>query len=377
MRPAFDPYHQWLGIRPEEHPVDHYRLLGIVRFESDRDVIANACDRLMSHVRTFQTGPRGVYTQEVLTRLAAARACLLDVHAKSTYDAVLHGQQAAAAKSRAQAPQQPAMANVYEPATAVLPPPPPTTSHALEAPPIHFAQTAASPMGRSTSPPRLRASDDVEYVEKSTPFYFHTWFALLMVAGLLLAGLMVWGIGSMVGQARKQAAERPVENNLEVDVPLPLDNADEPPDDTIYIRQEAGGELNFTAGTAAVAGNARLGEIGGQSVIGDITSSDDRVTWAFRVEQPGPFRIEATYSAPPGSEGGTFQLAVDDEPTKPIAVRNTGAAGEFTSERVGFLWIKRSGKHELRLVPLAINDGHSLMTLRSLRLVPVKGSAAD
>ena len=125
MSSTFDPYHQWLGIRPEEHPADHYRLLGISRFENDRDVISNACDRLMSHVRTFQTGPRGVYTQEVLTRLSAARACLLDVHAKSTYDAVLHGQMAAAAKAQAALAQGAApMASAYEPATAVLPPPP-------------------------------------------------------------------------------------------------------------------------------------------------------------------------------------------------------------------------------------------------------------
>ena len=41
---SFDPYHEWLGIRPEEHPVDHYRLLGIARFESDAAVISNAAD---------------------------------------------------------------------------------------------------------------------------------------------------------------------------------------------------------------------------------------------------------------------------------------------------------------------------------------------
>jgi len=51
---AFDPYRKWLGIPPEEQPPDHYRLLGIARFESDPDVISNAADRQMVHVRSYQ-----------------------------------------------------------------------------------------------------------------------------------------------------------------------------------------------------------------------------------------------------------------------------------------------------------------------------------
>ena len=35
MSEAFDPYFQWLGIRPADQPPDHYRLLSIPQFESD------------------------------------------------------------------------------------------------------------------------------------------------------------------------------------------------------------------------------------------------------------------------------------------------------------------------------------------------------
>lgn len=35
---AFDPYHRWLGIPPKHQPADHYRLLGIDRFEDDPEV---------------------------------------------------------------------------------------------------------------------------------------------------------------------------------------------------------------------------------------------------------------------------------------------------------------------------------------------------
>ena len=55
----FDPYQQWLGIAPHERPADHYRLLGLPRFETDVERIARAADERMALVRSYQTGPRG------------------------------------------------------------------------------------------------------------------------------------------------------------------------------------------------------------------------------------------------------------------------------------------------------------------------------
>jgi hypothetical protein len=49
MSKPFDPYYRWLGIRPEEQPADHYRLLGLARFEDDVEVIRDAAERQMSH----------------------------------------------------------------------------------------------------------------------------------------------------------------------------------------------------------------------------------------------------------------------------------------------------------------------------------------
>jgi formylglycine-generating enzyme required for sulfatase activity len=85
----FDPYYKWLGIPPSEQPPNHYRLLGIALFESDPDVISNAADRQMIHVRTFQSGKRAELSQKVLNALAAARVCLLDPKKKAEYDATL------------------------------------------------------------------------------------------------------------------------------------------------------------------------------------------------------------------------------------------------------------------------------------------------
>ena len=74
MSDAFDPYYIWLGIPPEEQPPNHYRLLGVQVFEQDRKVIANAADRLMKHLRTYQIGKRSQLSQKLLNEVANAFA---------------------------------------------------------------------------------------------------------------------------------------------------------------------------------------------------------------------------------------------------------------------------------------------------------------
>ncbi len=86
---AFDPYHKWLGIAPQQQPPHHYRLLGIDLFEDDADVIAAAADRQMAHVRTYQSGGHADVSQRLLNELAAARVCLLTAEKKQVYDAEL------------------------------------------------------------------------------------------------------------------------------------------------------------------------------------------------------------------------------------------------------------------------------------------------
>lgn len=95
MGEEFDPYLHWLGIRDPQRPPNYYRLLGIELFESDPEVITNAADRQMAHVRTFQTGKHSAFSQKILNELAAAKICLLNPERKAQYDAQLLAQQAA------------------------------------------------------------------------------------------------------------------------------------------------------------------------------------------------------------------------------------------------------------------------------------------
>ena len=85
-RESFDPYHHWLGIPPDEQPPTHYRLLGVRPFEDDPNVIENAANRQMAHLRNFQRGERAAPSQRLLNEVAAAKLCLLKADKKAAYD---------------------------------------------------------------------------------------------------------------------------------------------------------------------------------------------------------------------------------------------------------------------------------------------------
>ena len=116
MSEAFDPYRKWLGIPPHEQPPNHYRLLGIGEFEDDLDVIENAANRQMLHVRTFQSGQHSKWSQQILNELSAARICLLNVEKKQAYDAEFH--------KRTGSPK-PAPSRFRKPQVTSVPPAPP------------------------------------------------------------------------------------------------------------------------------------------------------------------------------------------------------------------------------------------------------------
>ena len=84
--PAFDAYHQWLGIPPGEQPPNHYRLLGVPLFESDPDVIETAAQRQTVFLRTLQLGPQAELAERTLNEVARARVTLLNVDQKAAYD---------------------------------------------------------------------------------------------------------------------------------------------------------------------------------------------------------------------------------------------------------------------------------------------------
>ncbi len=86
MKNLTDACYELLGIPPAEQPANHYRLLGLSPFESNRQVIQNAADRMMAFVRQLASGPYSKLSQELLNLLAEARICLLNHVRREQYD---------------------------------------------------------------------------------------------------------------------------------------------------------------------------------------------------------------------------------------------------------------------------------------------------
>jgi len=215
---AFDPYHKWLGIAPEEQPPHAYRLLGIKVFENDPDVIENAADQRLSHLRTFQTGKHSDDSQRLLNEVATAKRRLLQADEKEVYDEALRralGNQAGdsatsrgrpAGQQRAVPRPKPRPASSLArggPASPLVATPLPGDSGVLDAEPVEMPASSGSSVipirgGRS---PRRRPPP--------TPFYKQPIALVLGAVGLLFAaGLVAAVITTGNGRDGASQAER-------------------------------------------------------------------------------------------------------------------------------------------------------------------------
>lgn len=122
MSTAFDPYHKWLGIPPEDQPPTHYRILGLRRFENDPDVIDSAADQRLAHLKTLQTGSNGLLTQKLMNEISTARVALLNPVTKTAYDKKLKDEGERQGQwSEKQAPSPPPVRYPVPPAPKILP----------------------------------------------------------------------------------------------------------------------------------------------------------------------------------------------------------------------------------------------------------------
>ncbi len=143
MTSEFDPYHKWLGIPRDEQPANHYRLLGVSIFESDAEVIANAVDRRVAHLKQFVAGPYETLARKILSEISTAKLSLLQPAAKASYDQLLQSRLPPPAQPSSQlppaaplmAPPQFAAAPRAAPSQAAVPSSPVTSSqaHAIDA----------------------------------------------------------------------------------------------------------------------------------------------------------------------------------------------------------------------------------------------------
>lgn len=95
-----DLYQKWLEIPASRLPPNHYALLALDDFESDRSLIEQALKKRNTFLHEIAAGPQRKAVQELLGQVALARRTLLDAESKRQYDQTLRAQ--AAAKAQAQ-----------------------------------------------------------------------------------------------------------------------------------------------------------------------------------------------------------------------------------------------------------------------------------
>ncbi len=82
----FDPLHKWLGNPAAEQPPNDYRLLGVVLFEDDPEVIDGAADKHLTFLHDMTNGEYGELAEELSNQISAARLRLLNQEKKAAYD---------------------------------------------------------------------------------------------------------------------------------------------------------------------------------------------------------------------------------------------------------------------------------------------------
>ncbi len=373
----FDPYLEWLGIEPHEQPADHYLLLGLPRFASDADAIRAAADSRMSHVHSFQTGPRGIYTQSLLNELSAARLCLLDPQAKAQYDAQLARRAAASATGPSMPPPAPATSTVAPPAIA------PMGGAVLSQGSVEPAApgVVAPPVGRASLTSGGRQPDweaDVdtgELAPRSSAWWL--WLVPLLVAAVLVVAGLVWGVGRSQLAHTQQGGDNGTQVTDSGDTADSDGDSDGEEDGTspdspsiVVVQQAADGALRFLVTDAQIHGTALRIEKGpASSTAVNWILHDDWLSWDFRVKKPAIFRVKIVYRAAADAEDGQYELAVDDE-RKTASVRPSPPDSECTDEL--FLAVKRSGRHTLSMRVIA-KPGAELLSLKEIRFAPATG----
>jgi hypothetical protein len=351
--PPFDPYREWLGIEPHEQPADFYRLLGMARFETDSSRLAAAVDQRMALVRSFQTGPRGIYTQRLLNELSAARIALLSPPSKAAYDAALAQHLAARISPQVHAtqPGAPHLAvltfglgqTAIPPAPPVLPPPPPP-------------QAA----------PRVSLQVDLDEEPQQPVRPAPWWRPLVVMIGvplLVLAAVVAWGVSRPYFAGPKIQLDADAGDD-EVSAPEP---PPKPPPKPIVLLQEGSGEVVFSPATATLTGAVELEVAGTEEVLTNWSSAEDSAKWRFKVVNPGFFQVEIVYATIPEASGAGLELVIGERSTA-IDLRSSGGLDQFITD-TETLQVSSSAEQTLLIRPAGQPAGPWLV-LRSVRFIP-------
>jgi len=359
MPDDFDPYAQWLNIDAASRPIDHYRLLGLERFESDPQKIAAAADARMRHVRSFQTGPRGIYTQKLLNELAAAKLQLLNAATKQRYD-----QQLRQAPAHTPSELDDGEDVVLPPAAGDTPPP----GAAASAPPPSLPPAPATPHAplADVVPPlpvpvratEVRAPAGPARRGLSAWAYFG-----LFTAGALAIAAAVWLLGG--GLDARRSPDRSSDPPPQQAMPVAAESERE----TIAV-QQASGLVYLTPHNAKIHGaSPKLVGSGTEAAITDWTNADDWLSWTFLVRRGGIFRLRLTYAVGADAAKGRIAFEIDDN-TKQHDLRASGGPDSFITDEI-LIGAREPGRHTLALRAVH-KPGDQVLIFKAIEIEPFR-----
>lgn len=131
------------------------------------------------------------------------------------------------------------------------------------------------------------------------------------------------------------------------------------------VTQNGADEIEFNYMTAITSGKAmtRFNRKGGFH-ISKWTDPEDAVSWIFKVDKPGKFKVHVNYAANKEWEGKQYEISIGEYSIK-RPVLFTGTGFEFRDFPAGYVELPEAGEYRLTIKPKDKSDTY-LMYLRSL-----------
>jgi len=371
----FDPYQQWLGIPPSVRPIDYYTLLGIERYCQDRQRIEQAAEERMRLLRSFQTGPRGVYTQKLLNELMQAKLRLLDPKQKAEYDARLKESEHVVAQlttddsltlppSTEVPPTWLAQANVVQhpyaqapvvPWTAGVPVGP--TGVAGGQPSGAAPQFMPRPSVAGPVVPPIAPIKGGRRAVRRNEWLNYVWLAAVTLATVGVAiGLWILSRSDWLEQRREQSSTKE-----------PTDNAATDTATSRVVAPDPSGQIRLLPENATRA-PGQSGEP--QDAQATAPHGVDAVwEWTFLVGQTSLYEAELTFEVRGDPGSARWEIALDGGPAKSWQLGQWPTdGGQPVTERTA-VYVRGAGQHSLSLRLRDMPDGlkvtiHSLVLKR-------------
>jgi hypothetical protein len=296
----FDPYLKWLAISDPRRPPNHYVLLGVKLFESDAEVISNAADRQMAHVRTFQMGKHSALSQTLLNELSAARVVLLNPQKKQSYDVELRAK-VAARRPAAPRTASPIPVSAAPVAAAVNASP---VDEFSVAPVVSAAEVVTAPAPHieiATGPSRrVQRKKSRNLIPLATIF----------VAVACVAGVAAWLVNKPTQVAQNQAASSSRDASVAASSAIAEPIREEPPEST----SAAGDGSTPDAPVAAATPSAAPSGASDAAPLLPNERNDIAASTATSDERPKEKERESPDEGPNPPDGATVSEANSDKP---------------------------------------------------------------